>query len=167
MFTAPGDPKVTGAPERPAILVADDSGEIQETLRAWFGEAGYRVICVGSGMEAVRQIRQRSFDVVVTEVILPNGDGLELISALKRFQPTVPEIAYSGGGIYLSVSDCLRVARGFWFLCLVAGVHGTCRTFGPGSYATLGYGLDNKVSSGRRISYDYPYNGNPNWDARR
>jgi len=113
MLTDPAGPNVATAPEPSVVLVADDSVEIQETLRAWLGEAGYRVICVGSGMEAVRWIRQRSFDAVITEVILPNGDGLELISALKRFQPTVPVIAYSGGGRYLSISDCLRVARGF------------------------------------------------------
>ena len=33
---------------------------------------------------------------------------------------------------------------------------------GPGSYPSLGWGLDNKVSSGRRISNDYPYNAPPN-----
>ena len=64
-------------------------------------------------------------------------------------------------------AQSLRVERGYWIFCSDAGFQGTCRTFGPGSYATLGYGLDNKVSSGRRISSDYPYNGAPNWDARR
>ena len=40
---------------------------------------------------------------------------------------------------------------------------GTCRSFGPGDYAALPWGIDNAVSSGRRISSENPYNGAPNW----
>jgi len=76
----------------------------------------------------------------------------------------LPDLANSG---FNDRAQSLRVERGYWIFCSDAGFQGTCRTFGPGSYATLGYGLDNKVSSGRRISSDYPYNGAPNWDARR
>lgn len=120
MLTEPAEPRGAAAPEQAVVLLADDSNEVQETVRGWLEAAGYRVICVGSGMEAVRQIRQRTFDAVITEIILPNGDGLELISALKRFQPTTPVIAYSGGGRYLSISDCLRVARGFGAFAAIA-----------------------------------------------
>lgn len=113
MLTDPAGPNIVTAPELPTVLVADDSTEVQETLRAYLSDGGYRVFCVASGVEAVRLLRQRSFDAVITEIILPNGDGLELISAVKRHQPTVPVIAYSGGGRYLSSADCLRVARSF------------------------------------------------------
>jgi hypothetical protein len=47
--------------------------------------------------------------------------------------------------------------------CSDADFQGTCRTFGPGDYPNLSRGLDNKVSSGRRISNEYPYKGRPNW----
>jgi hypothetical protein len=40
---------------------------------------------------------------------------------------------------------------------------GTCRSFGPGDYASLPWGLDNAVSSGRRISSENPYSGAPDW----
>ena len=60
-------------------------------------------------------------------------------------------------------AQSLRVERGFWIFCSDAGFQGTCRTFGPGNYPNLPWGLDNKISSGRRISNDYPYNHDPNW----
>jgi hypothetical protein len=60
-------------------------------------------------------------------------------------------------------AQSMRVERGYWIFCSDADFQGTCRTFGPGSYPQLGFGLDNQVSSGRRISEDYPYNGPPRW----
>src|SRR5512142_865455 len=63
-------------------------------------------------------------------------------------------------------AQSMRVERGYWILCSDADFQGTCRTFGPGSYPQLGFGLDTRVSSARRISEDYPYNGLPRWDHR-
>lgn len=75
----------------------------------------------------------------------------------------VPDLANTG---FNDRAQSLRVERGYWIFCSDAGFQGTCRTFGPGSYPTLGWGLDNRVSSGRRISNDYPYNAGPNWGSR-
>ena len=71
----------------------------------------------------------------------------------------LPDLANTG---FNDRAQSLRVERGYWIFCSDAGFQGNCRTFGPGSYAQLG-GLDNRVSSGRRISRDYPYNAPPNW----
>ena len=60
-------------------------------------------------------------------------------------------------------ASSLRVERGYWMFCSDAGFQGECRTFGPGDYPTLPNGLNNRISSGRRISDDYPYGNNPNW----
>ncbi len=60
-------------------------------------------------------------------------------------------------------AQSLRIEGGYWMFCSDAVFQGTCRTFGPGSYPSLPPGLNNAVSSGRRISNDYPYNAPPNW----
>lgn len=57
----------------------------------------------------------------------------------------------------------MRVERGYWMFCSDSEFRGTCRTFGPGDYPSLGGGLDRQISSGRRIHNDYPYRNNPNW----
>ncbi|MEP7182394.1 MAG: beta/gamma crystallin-related protein [Betaproteobacteria bacterium] len=64
-------------------------------------------------------------------------------------------------------ASSLRVERGYWMFCSNAGFQGECRTFGPGDYPSLPRGLANRISSGRRISDDYPYQNNPNWDGQR
>lgn len=60
-------------------------------------------------------------------------------------------------------ASSLRVERGYWMFCSDANFEGECRTFGPGDYPTLPPGLNNRLSSGRRISEHFPYNQNPNW----
>jgi len=60
-------------------------------------------------------------------------------------------------------AESLRVEGGYWVFCTDAHFEGTCRTFGPGEYPTLPWDVDRKISSGRRISEDYPYNGPPSW----
>lgn len=62
-------------------------------------------------------------------------------------------------------ASSLKVERGYWIFCSEPQFRGECRTFGPGDYAQLPAGLDNRISSGRRISNNYPYGQgqNANW----
>lgn len=60
-------------------------------------------------------------------------------------------------------ASSLRVDSGYWVFCSDANFDGECRTFGPGTYARLPAGLDNMITSGRRISNDFPYSQGPNW----
>ncbi|MEO8203023.1 MAG: beta/gamma crystallin-related protein [Betaproteobacteria bacterium] len=65
-------------------------------------------------------------------------------------------------------ASSLRVERGYWIFCNDSQFRGDCRTFGPGDYAQLPPGFDNRISSGRRISNAYPYaQQRPNWDRDR
>lgn len=67
-------------------------------------------------------------------------------------------------GKFNDQASSLRVTRGYWIFCSEAEFRGECRTFGPGDYAALPKGLDNRISSGRYISNEYPYaNNKPNW----
>jgi len=70
-----------------------------------------------------------------------------------------------GTGLNDRVSS-LRVEGGYWLFCSDANFSGECRTFGPGDYPNLPPGLNDRISSGRRISSEYPYRENPNWGQR-
>jgi len=59
-------------------------------------------------------------------------------------------------------ASSLRVESGYWIFCSDSEFRGECRTFGPGDYASLP-GLNNSISSGRRISNTYPYGERPDW----
>jgi len=59
-------------------------------------------------------------------------------------------------------ASSLRVEGGYWIFCSDANFNGECVTFGPGDYPSLPGGLNNRISSGRRVSGAYPYNAPPN-----
>jgi beta/gamma crystallin len=72
----------------------------------------------------------------------------------------VPNLANVG---FNDRASSLRVEAGYWVFCSDANFSGECMTFGPGDYPVLPGGLNNRVSSGRRIHQQYPYSQNPNW----
>jgi DNA-binding NtrC family response regulator len=95
-----------------SIAIADDVEGIRSLLALWLGEMGHAVTCVNSGADLVKLLRTRDFDLVITDIIMPDGDGLEVIVELKRSHPAARILAISGGGNYLRAADCLKVARG-------------------------------------------------------
>jgi CheY-like chemotaxis protein len=100
-----------------SVVIADDVAEIRELLQHWLAELGCIVTCVSAGREAVRILRSTHVDMVITDILMPDGDGLEVITELKRAQPTTRVIAMSGGGNHLRAADCLKLAKGL-------GAHG-------------------------------------------
>jgi hypothetical protein len=66
-------------------------------------------------------------------------------------------------GMFNDRASSLRVERGYWIFCSDANFRGECRTFGPGEYPNLPPNLRDRISSGRRISNEYPYNAQPVW----
>jgi CheY-like chemotaxis protein len=100
-----------------SIVVADDVAEIQQLLHLWLGDLGCLVTCVSTGQEALRVVRTVHVDMVITDILMPDGDGLEVITELKRAQPSARIIAMSGGGSHLRANECLKFASGL-------GAHG-------------------------------------------
>lgn len=95
-----------------SILVADDEPGIRDMLLDWLERDGHRVACAASGHEAAELMRKEHFDLVIADVLMPDGDGLELITESKRAHPEAKIVAISGGGRYLHGNDCLKVATG-------------------------------------------------------
>jgi DNA-binding NtrC family response regulator len=95
-----------------SILVADDEDSIRSLLEHFLNNAGHRVVIVGNAREACEEMAKQMFDLVITDVLMPEGDGLDLITELKKVQPKARILAISGGGRYLEGSDYLKLAKG-------------------------------------------------------
>lgn len=95
-----------------SFLVVDDEQGIRDLLWQWLHRAGHEVICVASGQEAARAAQNRHFDVLITDIVMPEGDGFELIGEFRRHAPTARIVAISGGGMYLQRDACLHIASG-------------------------------------------------------
>ena len=95
-----------------SVLVADDEVAIAALVQRCVESEGHRVVCVGSAKQASAELTKAPFDLVITDVLMPDGDGLDLISGLRKAQPSARILAISGGGRYMEGDDCLRMAKG-------------------------------------------------------
>jgi CheY-like chemotaxis protein len=74
--------------------------------------AGYIVSSTGDGRSALEQYRSNPTSLVITDLIMPDIDGLEVIQELRRINPSVRVLAISGGG-RVEAEEYLSVARKF------------------------------------------------------
>lgn len=80
------------------ILVIDDDEQMRILLRQVMEWAGYEVIEAGDGREGMLKQRKQRADLVITDLIMPEQEGLETITSLRREYPELKIIAISGGG---------------------------------------------------------------------
>ena len=80
-----------------SILLIDDNDQIRTLLRRVLEEAGYFVIDAANGRERLRQFRQAPVALVITDLLMPDSDGLEVTMTLRRESPHVKIIALTGG----------------------------------------------------------------------
>src|SRR5918998_4670393 len=85
-----------GTPQR--ILIVDDDASIRRTLHLLLSRAGYEVIQASDGSEAVRLWREHGGDLVITDLHMPEKDGIQTIVELLTHTPGIRIIAMSGGG---------------------------------------------------------------------
>ena len=80
------------------ILVIDDEPSILIMLKRMLERAGYEVFTASNGLEGIRVYDEVKPDLIVTDIIMPEKEGLELIMDLRKTKPDLKIIAISGGG---------------------------------------------------------------------
>ncbi len=88
----------------------DDDESLRDLLVMTLNHAGYEVVTAHNGVAGIKQFRAAPVDLVITDVIMPEKEGLETISDLRREFPNIKIIAMSGGGRFLKL-DLLQVAN--------------------------------------------------------
>jgi len=101
------------------ILVVDDDRQIRAMLRQALESAGFEVVEASDGQEGVRSFQTASADLVITDILMPEKEGLALIQELRRLDPAVQIIAISGGSRHLpldllDIASRLGARRVFW-----------------------------------------------------
>ena len=81
------------------ILIIDDEPQIRSMLKLMLERDGYEVIEAPDGVEGIKVYRQNPADLIITDLIMPNKDGIGMIIDLKKEFPDVNIIAMSGGGL--------------------------------------------------------------------
>ena len=93
------------------VLVIEDNRDMRDLLRVILEGAGYAVDVAEDGEAGLHALRARPADLIVTDIFMPNRDGLEIIPQLRADYPAVKVLAISGGGSVVKGKGYLATAR--------------------------------------------------------
>lgn len=80
------------------ILLIEDNDLLRDTIKKLLENKGYKIMVASDGEEGLKMFRSDPAEVVITDIIMPNKDGVETIFELYKYFPAVSVIAISGGG---------------------------------------------------------------------
>lgn len=82
------------------VLVMDDEEELRRVLVRALERVGHTTVEAENGADGLREIKAHPVDLIVTDLVMPEMDGLEFMRELGRLRPGTRVIAISGGGIW-------------------------------------------------------------------
>ena len=92
------------------ILVIDDDAAILDMLCQTLEREGYGVVTAFNGKEGMKIYREKPTDLIITDIIMPEKEGVETIRELTKEFPNIKIIALSGGG-RIGAEDYLHIAK--------------------------------------------------------
>jgi DNA-binding response OmpR family regulator len=100
----------------PAVLLLEDNEAYRTLLAEVLTVAGFEVVAVPDGRRVAQILRERPIDLVITDLVMPERDGIETITDLHYSHPRLPVIAISGDvplnrDLYLSIAEKLGASR--------------------------------------------------------
>ncbi len=94
------------------ILIIDDEPHILLMLKKMLERVGYEIEIATNGIEGIKLFKESGSDLVITDIIMPEKEGLETIREMRRIKSDLKIIAMSGGG-KVSADNYLQIARIF------------------------------------------------------
>jgi CheY-like chemotaxis protein len=95
------------------ILIIEDSEALRAQMEQHLAGQQHRCATAANGYEALAILREQGpFDLVITDIFMPEMDGIEVIEQMKALQPTLKVIAISGGSMGMSGQSMLDIAQG-------------------------------------------------------
>jgi CheY-like chemotaxis protein len=88
------------------VLVVDDDDGVRRLLERVLSNAGYAVRTAGNGNQALEQFRRGAIDALVTDLVMPECEGIETIRIVRKRNPRLPIVAISG-----QVDEYLHAAK--------------------------------------------------------
>jgi two-component system chemotaxis response regulator CheY len=92
------------------ILVIDDDVIVRETIVQILEDGGYQVLSAEDGKRGMAAFRRERPDLVITDIIMPEQEGIQTITEIRGVKPDAKIIAISGGG-RIGNTDFLKIAR--------------------------------------------------------
>lgn len=90
------------------ILIAEDDKNFGYLLKSELKENGYTVELAGDGVEAVMKYIDGKYDFVVLDIKMPNLDGINALRIIKKLNPDVPAVTYSGNAGSGEIAEAVK-----------------------------------------------------------
>ena len=107
---------------KPKVLVVDDERVIADTLAIILNQHGFDASAVYTGMEAVERARSVKPELVISDVIMPDMNGIEAAIHIRKFLPDCKILLFSGQAATADLLESAR-AQGHEFEILAKPVH--------------------------------------------
>jgi len=91
------------------VFFVDDKPKVRKMVGRTLEQAGLKVTCFASGSECLKQLRCRTCDLLITDVKMPEMDGIELLTEVKRIIPSLPVLVVTGYGDIPMAVEALKV----------------------------------------------------------
>jgi len=91
------------------ILIVEDRDSLRRMLERALGQEGYEVEAAADGASAIRLVEQKPFDLVLTDLKLPDVSGLQVLAASRAAQPRVPVLVLTGYGTVGSAVEAMKL----------------------------------------------------------
>ena len=98
---------------KPSILIVDDDAEIRQMICKMLATVNLQALGASNGIKAMSIVKKQPVDLVITDIVMPEQEGLETIRQLKKGYPHIKIIAISGGGKMDNAKNYLSVAKAF------------------------------------------------------
>jgi DNA-binding response OmpR family regulator len=95
-------------PNQPSILLIEDEANLRHNLTVLLEDEGYAVSCAEDGAEGIRKLQEESFDLVITDVVMPEVDGFQVMEYLKDHVPDAVVVAITA---YVSTESAIEALR--------------------------------------------------------
>lgn len=109
----------TSTPAPPTILIVEDDPQVRTMLEETLQGEGIPTRLASHGAEGLKAFEEGGVDLVITDILMPEMEGLQFIKALREVAPSLPIIAISGGAPHLSPGCNLELASMFGATCVM------------------------------------------------
>jgi CheY-like chemotaxis protein len=92
------------------ILLIDDDAQVRAVLKGFLQIGGHDVLEAGNGVQARKMLTEVQVDLVITDIVMPESDGFEVIMSCARQNPLLKIIAITGGSPNLAKQPLLAIA---------------------------------------------------------
>jgi len=94
---------------KPRLLVVDDEESIREFLEIMLRKEGYDIVCAKDGQEAIDVLKKKSFDMVISDLQMPNVNGMELLKFVKTDYPEMTFMMITAFGTTETAVEAMKM----------------------------------------------------------